>query len=147
MENFEVKTCEDYEVAKALFMEYSKIKGAESCFVSFDREIADLKQYYQNGAVLIGYEEGIPVSTIAIKQIDQDQCEAKRLYIKPAYRTKGYARIMLHAMLEKSRELGYREVRFTTKPSVMKIGYELYRRMGFEEIKLENDVAHMRMIL
>ena len=35
---FEVKECSDIEVIKALFIEYSHIKGAESCFVSFDKE-------------------------------------------------------------------------------------------------------------
>ena len=42
MENFVVKVCNDTEIVKALFKEYSQIKGAEGCFVSFDKELADL---------------------------------------------------------------------------------------------------------
>ncbi len=147
MGSFEVKDCNDYEIAKEIFVEYSKIKGAETCFVSFDKEIADIEMYYKNGAVLIGYDKEIPVATIAIKKIDDYKCEAKRLYIKPPYRNKGYARIMLNSMINKCRELGYKEIQFTTKPSVMKIGYELYKRMGFEEVENENDMAFMRMVL
>ena len=144
---FEIKDCADYEVAKKLIREYSEIKGAENCFVSLDKELADLGTYYKGGALLIGLEDDKPVSTIAIKRVDDDICEAKRLYIKPDYRGKGYARILMNEMLDRSRELGFKEVKFTTKPEVMSIGYGLYKRMGFEEVKCENGVASMRMAL
>ena len=39
---FIVKECSDTEAIIPLFVEYSHIKGAESCFVSFDKELADL---------------------------------------------------------------------------------------------------------
>ena len=42
---FEVKEYNDIEVVKELFKEYSQIKGAESCFVSFDKELADLEAF------------------------------------------------------------------------------------------------------
>ena len=83
---FEIKDCVDYEVAKKLIREYSEIKGTESCFVSLDKELADLGTYYKDGALLIGFENENPIATIAIKRIDKDTCEAKRLYIKPDYR-------------------------------------------------------------
>lgn len=53
---FEIKDCGDYEEAKKLIREYSEIKGAESCFVSLDKELADLDTYYKDGALLIGFE-------------------------------------------------------------------------------------------
>ncbi len=147
MESFEVRECNDTEVVKGLFEEYSQIKGAESCFVSFDKELADLKTFYSGGALLIGYEDAMPIACIAVKKIDENRCEAKRLFIKPEYRGKGYARIMLNTMLDTAHTIGFREVTFTTKPSVMQIGYELYKRMGFEEVAEENGVVSMRMAL
>lgn len=147
MGNFEVKKCNDAEVVKELFKEYSQIKGAESCFVSFDKELADLEGFYSGGALLVGYEEDKPVACIAIKKLNDNTCEAKRLFIKPEYRGKGYARTMLNTMLDKSKELGFTEVTFTTKPSVMQIGYGLYKRMGFEETAEENGTVSMRMAI
>lgn len=144
---FEVKDCTDAEIIKNLFMEYSQIKGAESCFVSFDKELADLEGFYKGGALLVGYESEKPIACIAIKKLDDSVCEAKRLFIKPEYRGKGYARIMLNTMLDKARKIGFKEVTFTTKPSVMQIGYELYKRMGFEEISNEDGIASMRMAI
>ena len=145
MEKFEVKECNDTEVVKELFKEYSQIKGAESCFASFDKELADLEGFYSGGALLVGYEEDAPVACIAIKKMDDTTCEAKRLFIKPENRGKGYARTMLNSMLDKAKELGFKEVTFTTKPSVMQIGYGLYKRMGFEETAEENGTVSMRM--
>lgn len=145
--NFEVKECLDEEIIKKLFTEYSHIQGAESCFVSFDKELNNLLGFYKGGSILVGYEDDKSVACIAIKQISKESCEAKRLFIKPEFRGKGYARIMLNTMLDRARELGFTEVTFTTKPSVMQIGYGLYKRMGFEEISEENGIVSMRMAL
>lgn len=144
---FEIKDCTDYEVAKKLIREYSAIKGAETCFVSLDKELDDLGTYYNGGALLIGFENENPIATIAIKRIDDGTCEAKRLYIKPDYRGKGYARALMNEMLNRSRKLGFKEVTFTTKPAVMSVGYGLYKRMGFEEVNCADGVAAMRMAL
>lgn len=144
---FEVKECSDPEVIKELFVEYSHIKGAESCFVSFDKELNDLAGYYSGGSIMVGYEEGKPIACVAVRKISDDTCEGKRLFIKPEYRGKGYARIMLKAMTDKASELGFREVVFTSKPEVMSVGYGLYKRMGFEELSEENGVVSMRIDL
>ncbi len=144
---FVVKESSDTGIIKALFVEYSHIKGAESCFVSFDRELNDLKGYYSGGAILIGYEQDKPVACVAIRKVNDETCEGKRLFIKPEYRGRGYARLMIKAMTDKASELGFREVVFTTKPEVMSVGYGLYRRMGFEELSEENGTVSMRIDL
>ena len=146
-ESLTVKDCDDYDAAIALIREYSTIKGAEKCFVSLDKELADLKTYYEGGALLLGYEADKPIATIALKKTDDTTVEAKRLYIKPEYRGKGYARDMMNAMLAKAKELGFSEVNFTTMPAVMEIGYGLYKRMGFEETDNDGKTAYMRMKL
>ena len=147
MDSLVVKDCNDTTVIKALFTEYSQIKGAESCFVSFDKEMADLELFYSGGAILVGYEDEFPIACIALKKMNDFTCEAKRLFIKPECRGKGYARIMLNIMLDRARELGFSEVTFTTKPSVMEIGYGLYQRMGFEKVSEKDGIVSMRMEL
>ena len=116
-----------------MFLEYSKIKGAESCFVSFGNELDHLESFYAGGALLVGCENDTPAGCIAIRKVDEKTCEAKRLFIKPEHRGKGYARILLESMLSKARELGFVKVSLTTKPSVMPVAYGLYGRMGFCE--------------
>lgn len=145
--SFQISECRDLNEIKELFLEYSKIKGAESCFVALDKELRDLDSYYSGGALLVGYEDDEPVACIAIRKLDEHVCEGKRLYIRPEHRGKGYARIMLSAMLNRAKTLGFTKLQFTTKPEVMKIGYELYKRMGFEEYDNADGVAYMRVEL
>ena len=54
-------------------------------FISFENELDNLESFYSGGALLMGYENGIPVGCIAIKKVDEKTCEAKRLFIKPEY--------------------------------------------------------------
>ena len=143
----EVKETSDTETVRELFVEYSHIKGAESCFVSFDKELNDLSGYYSGGAILVGFEDDKPVACVAIRKISDETCEGKRLFIKHEYRGKGYARVMIKAMTDKASELGFKEVVFTTKPEVMTVGYGLYKRMGFEELSEENGIVSMRIDL
>ena len=143
MKAFVVSECHAFGIIRELFLEYSKIKGAESCFVSLENELENLESFYAGGALLVGCENGTPVGCIAIKKVDEKTCEAKRLFIKPAYRGKGYARILLESMLSKARELGFVTVSLTTKPSVMPVAYGLYGRMGFYE--LSEDAGTVRM--
>ena len=142
-----VEITDEYDVIKSLFTEYSQIKGAEGCFISFDKELENLKGFYKDGAILVGYEDGEPAGCIAIKKIDETKCEAKRLFIKPDYRGKGSARILLNSMLEQARMLGYKLVTFTTRPDVMKTAYDLYKRMEFEEIGCNDGVVSMKIAL
>ena len=144
---FIVKECSDVEVIRDLFVDYSHIKGAESCFVSFDKELNDLEGFYSGGAILVGCEDDKPIACVAFKKISDETCEGKRLFIKPEYRGKGYARIMIKAMTDKASELGFKEVVFTTKPEVMTVGYGLYQRMGFEELSEDNGIVSMRIDL
>ena len=65
--SFEIKECLDLEIIKELFIEYSHIEGAESCFISFDKELNDLAGFYKGGVLLVGYEDEAPVSCIAVK--------------------------------------------------------------------------------
>lgn len=143
----EIRECDDHEAAKELIREYSKIKGAESCFISLEKELADLEGFYRDGALLLGYDGEKPVATIAFKRIDDKKAEARRLFIKPEYRRLGYARPMINALLDKCRGSGFEEVRFTTKPEVMSVGYALYKKMGFEELENNKGTVLMRMVL
>ena len=49
----EIRKCENYNEARELFTEYSKLKGAEVCFVSFEHELKTLEEVYSSGVILI----------------------------------------------------------------------------------------------
>ena len=147
MNELKIRDCEDLEVMKALIREYSQIKGAEICFVSMESELADLKAHYQGGAILLGYVDGEAVASIALRKEDEQNCEVKRLYIKPAYRGRGYAHILMDAVTQRARALGFREMFLSTIPAVMPVAYGMYQRMGFEVVEVDEDVVTMQIAL
>ena len=143
MSTFKVTESNDYETIKSLFVDYSQIKGAEGCFVSFEKELADLQSFYQGGALFLGFEDETPVACIAIKKINDSTCEIKRLYVKPKRRGKGYSRQMLNAALQRAQKLGFTTATLTTRPSVMPVAFQLYTRSGFENLGEKNGVVRM----
>ena len=143
MHEFVIQECEDLDVIRELFSEYSQIKGAEICFVSFGEELGNLEDYYRGGSLLVASVDGSPAGCIALRKDKDLLAELKRLYVRPAYRGQGYGRALLDAALEKAGELGFREVWFTTIPAVMSTAYEMYRRKGFQEKPEEEGVVYM----
>ena len=54
---------------------------------------------------------------------------------------------MINALIDKCRELNIKQARFTTKPEVMSVGYALYKKMGFEELKNDAGTVEMRILI
>lgn len=130
---FKVKECTNYDQAKELFVEYSKLKGAEQCFVSFDHELKNIETVYPNGQILIATYDDVPIGCIAVKAISSTKCELKRLYLKEEFRGKGYAKFLFEGILNRARELGFLEAEIHTLPEIMPIGYQMYLNYGFKE--------------
>lgn len=130
---FEISDCKDYEEAKSLFREYSKLKGAEQCFISFENELANLETIYPKRFILLAYVDKQAIGCIAIKAIDAEKCELKRLFIKEQFRGRGYSKIMFEKVLDRSKELGFVTAEIYTIPEIMEVGYKMYLSYGFEQ--------------
>ena len=50
----------------------------------------------------------------ALRKLNKDVGEIKRMYIKPEYRKKGYGKVMLTQLLKKAKEFGFSTVRLDT---------------------------------
>jgi ribosomal protein S18 acetylase RimI-like enzyme len=59
------------------------------------------------------------------------QCELKRLYLAPASRGRGVARLLMDSVIARARQLGYKEVLLDTLAS-MTAARRLYENCGFE---------------
>ncbi len=68
----------------------------------------------------------------ALRKLNKDIGEIKRMYIKPEYRKKGYGKAMLNKLLEKGKEFGFSTVRLDTGKFMVAAQY-VYRSAGFEE--------------
>jgi GNAT superfamily N-acetyltransferase len=68
-----------------------------------------------HGTFLVGFDDdGAPVCAGGVKRLDGDAAEIKRMYVVPAARGRGLARVLLGALEDAARELGYAVVRLDT---------------------------------
>ena len=126
----------ELQEVRALFLEYAESLAFDLEFQGFGEELAGLPGDYArpDGAILLARDEGGPVvGCVALRRIDADSCEMKRLYIRPAGRGRGVGRALAAAVIVEARGRGYRSMRLDTAPSMTE-AIALYRSLGFVSI-------------
>jgi GNAT superfamily N-acetyltransferase len=86
-----------------------------------------------SGALLAVRAGARPIGCGALKRLDAETCELKRMYLKPEWRGRGLARLLLEALEAHARGLGYRRARLDTgdrQPAARR----LYLSAGYREI-------------
>jgi len=68
----------------------------------------------------------------AIRKLNKDVCEIKRMYIRPEFRGKGFGKALLQQLLAKGKEFGFSAVYLDTG-LFMKAAQHIYRSAGFIE--------------
>ena len=96
-----------------------------------------------HGVYLAGYRDGRPVCGGGLKRLPDGACEIKRMYVAPEARRRGLARILLQALEDAARGLGYTVARLDTG-SRQPHAERLYASQGYRAIGNFNDnpVAH-----
>jgi putative acetyltransferase len=122
----------DLERVCLLFREYADSLGFDLSFQDFERELAELPDFYER--ILIADEEGEAAGCVALRALGDGLCEMKRLYVRPAFRGRGLGRTLAEAVIAAARELGYARMRLDTTPS-MGAAQALYEELGFREIE------------
>ncbi len=122
-------------VVRALFVEYAGWIGVDLSFQGFAEELAALPGKYAEpaGTVLLGLLDGVPCGCVALRRIEAEICEMKRLYVQSRARGKGAGRELVRLVITAARDRGYRRMRLDTLSS-MEAAQTLYREMGFREI-------------
>jgi GNAT superfamily N-acetyltransferase len=86
------------------------------------------------GTFLVGFDaDGAPVCAGGVKPLDDDTAEIKRMYVVPAARRRGVARLLLRALEDTALELGHTVVRLDTG-ALQPHAQALYESAGYRSI-------------
>jgi len=121
---------------RQLFLEYAESLGFSLCFQSFDEELAGVPGHYAppDGRLLLADFETELAGCGALRRLDAQTCEMKRLYLRPKFRGKGLGRMLAEKLIADARLIGYKRMRLDTVEPVMKNAVSMYRDLGFREI-------------
>jgi GNAT superfamily N-acetyltransferase len=97
---------------------------------SFRRELPNLLG--PRGRLLVARLGGAAVGVGALKPVDADTAEIKRMYVAPSARGRGIGRALMQRLLAEARAEGFRVARLETA-NFMTEAHALYRSLGFRE--------------
>lgn len=116
---------------RAHFAAHSTAHDAESS----ERIVAALPHPYvaPRGGLWVAYVDGVGAGCAALREIDEETAEVKRMYVDPEMRGQGIARALAKHVIGSAREIGYRRLRLGTL-ATMKPAQSLYESLGFRSV-------------
>lgn len=133
------ETHADWQLAADLVQEYADQLGLDLSFQNFSHEHAHLSLHYAapRGLFLCAFVSGELAGCGALRPLDEaadpNACEMKRLYVRPAFRRFGLGRLLVEALLQAAKDMGYACMLLDTL-SDMEAARSLYEDLGFEEV-------------
>jgi GNAT superfamily N-acetyltransferase len=120
---------------RALLRAYADSLPISLDFQGFEDELASLPGDYRppHGALLVARAGGALVGCVALRRVEEDVCEMKRLFVSPAARSAGLGRRLAQAIVARARDVGYERIRLDTGPW-MEEAQTLYASLGFRDI-------------
>ena len=105
------------------------------------KDMDDIQQSYFNngGTFLVTMDDAEMIGTGAIRKLENDICELKRLWLLTTYQGKGLGYRMIQELFVFAREKGYRKVRLQTDAIYQSRALDFYRRIGFYEVPRYTD--------
>lgn len=139
--------CSHPHMIEKLFSEYTDMltenDPAMAEYLSlqhYDAEIADLEAKYgrPKGRLYLALINGEAAGCIGLRQLQDGVCEMKRLYVRPAFRGHGLAKLLTRQVLTDAKEIGYHTMLLDTLPFLQQ-AIALYKDLGFCETECYND--------
>lgn len=126
------ETARDIAAVQDLFREYVFRLGRELNitvgYQDWDGEMATFPDRYLR--LLLAKVDEAPAAAVALKRLNDAECEMKRLYCRDAFRGLGLARLLSERLIQEARALGFGAMRLDTH-TTMTPAITLYESLGF----------------
>jgi ribosomal protein S18 acetylase RimI-like enzyme len=124
-----------YTEAKKLFREYAALINIDLAFQKFEEELSAIHKMYSppTGGIILCRSDGMFAGCIAIRKLDENVCELKRMYVNPNFQGKGIGKNLLEKALQLANEYSYKLIRLDTLTQMLP-AIHLYKQYGFYEI-------------
>lgn len=127
---------EDFTIAKTITQDYMRWLGMDLNFQNIDKEFQVFEIMYgkPNGCFIYTTIDDKIVGGVAVRKLDFETCEMKRLFVYDAFQGKGLGKLLCGEIISIASELGYHKMRLDTV-SKLKSAIGLYEKTGFYEIE------------
>lgn len=115
------------------FKEYLNIQN-------YEEEVKHLETKYgmPEGRLYLAYYDEQLAGCIGLRKIDDENCEMKRLYVRPEFRGKQIGDQLIKKVIEDSQTIGYSHMLLDTLPFLTN-AIHMYKKFGFYEIESYNN--------
>lgn len=132
-----------YRVAHAIFNDQRPLEESIAYYEA-RHELKDMddiqKDYFENGGIfLVMTDNDQIICTGAIRKLEEDVCELKRLWLLTEYHGQSLGYRMLQELLTFAKEKGYKRIRLETDPTAQSRALAFYTQIGFYEIPSYTD--------
>ena len=106
------------------FKEYLEIQN-------YDDELEHLKDKYgmPAGRLYLAYCGGKTAGCIGLKKLDEDNCEMKRLYVRPEFRGRKIGGLLIQKTIADAKTIGYKHMLLDTLP-FLESAVHMYKKWG-----------------
>jgi putative acetyltransferase len=110
-------------------------------YQGIEEELASLPGKFAppDGRLIMGVMAEQSIGCAALRHIDEQVCEMKRMFVLPQFRGQGIGKALARKLIEDARTIGYECMRLDTG-NFLTTAIRLYESLGFERIEPYNDV-------
>ncbi|MCI0447337.1 GNAT family N-acetyltransferase, partial [bacterium] len=93
---------------RQLFLEYADSLKVPLDFQNFDEELNSLPGAYTppTGCLLLAISDQEFAGCVALRQLEKNICEMKRLFVRPQWRGTKLGRLLAETLIQRARDMG-----------------------------------------
>lgn len=124
----------DLDAVIAIFREYVGSVSVDLGFQDYETEFASLPGKYTapEGRLVLAWREDRVVACVALRKVDANTCEMKRVYVRPEARGEQLGRRLVERILEEARSAGYARICLDVLPEFA-AAQHIYAAFGFAD--------------